>query len=162
MARRATKLQLVIAVLCLQPAGILLLVWIGTNALHLHEMLHLSKDSIVRIIPEGFEFGHVTFVPDRRPPAALRKPASMTAHGELYDDDHELAAHYQVTTHFLIPYWLPIGLLLIFPITLLARRIYRTKLEALRKRSGLCIACGYNIALTPTRCPECGMVPSGE
>ena len=52
----------------------------------------------------------------------------------------------------MFPQWLVAGLCGLLPAVRLARRRRRT----LRRRGGLCPACGYDLRATPGRCPECG------
>ena len=51
-----------------------------------------------------------------------------------------------------VPYWLFV-LLLGTPVTLWA---YRERTFRLRLRRGQCLACGYQLDLQMTKCPECG------
>jgi hypothetical protein len=54
-----------------------------------------------------------------------------------------------------IPHWWFILATLVIPWC--ALRSHR--LQAGRKRKGLCLNCGYDLRATPGRCPECGAVP---
>jgi hypothetical protein len=55
-----------------------------------------------------------------------------------------------------VPHW-SLALLLAFPGLRLLRRC------SVRRHSGLCIRCGYDLRATPERCPECGTaVPAGH
>jgi hypothetical protein len=51
-----------------------------------------------------------------------------------------------------IPYWFPVGALATTG-WLLGRP---NRLVRRRVRLGLCPACGYDVSMTPARCPECG------
>jgi hypothetical protein len=42
------------------------------------------------------------------------------------------------------------------PLGWLARRVVRARTGRHRRRAGLCPACGYDLRVTPERCPECG------
>src|SRR4051794_144627 len=57
----------------------------------------------------------------------------------------------------LIPFWAHAILFAVLPIRAL-RSCLRSRCEARREASGLCIACGYDLRGTPQRCPECGHV----
>jgi hypothetical protein len=54
-----------------------------------------------------------------------------------------------------LPLWLPVVLTALPPLLAVLRSRRRRRMEA----QGLCIACGYELRSTPTRCPECGTVP---
>jgi hypothetical protein len=54
---------------------------------------------------------------------------------------------------WVIPYW-PIVLLLGVPP---GRVFFRATRAALRRRTGRCAACGYDLRASPDRCPECGV-----
>ena len=57
---------------------------------------------------------------------------------------------------FSIPYWLIVLLCSGFGWWIGRRaRVVRQ-----RRRRGLCVACGYDVRATPSRCPECGHVPT--
>jgi hypothetical protein len=51
-----------------------------------------------------------------------------------------------------VPHWLPVGLLMIPPMTWLVTERRRRR----RPRRGRCAKCGYDLRATPGRCPECG------
>ena len=55
------------------------------------------------------------------------------------------------------PFGFPCGVLAIPPAILLSIVVNRR----LKRRSGLCAKCGYDLRATPDRCPECGAVPLG-
>lgn len=59
------------------------------------------------------------------------------------------------TTHFVPTPALAI-LFLILPALAYRSRVIRMA----RKRAGLCPDCGYDLRATPSRCPECGLVPA--
>lgn len=55
-----------------------------------------------------------------------------------------------------IPLWMFLLGLGIVP-ALISWRVGCKALRTSRRRSGLCIACGYDLQGTPDRCPECGL-----
>jgi len=57
-----------------------------------------------------------------------------------------------------VPYWA----LLAGAVALPAIRTRRWWRHRVRRRSGLCPACGYDLRATPDRCPECGRDPSAD
>jgi hypothetical protein len=56
------------------------------------------------------------------------------------------------------PYWLAVAATAPVPATHAARRIRRRR----RASKGLCRACGYDLRMTPERCPECGAGAAGS
>jgi hypothetical protein len=58
------------------------------------------------------------------------------------------------TERFLmIPAWLPMGVLMIWPMGMLGRYGLRRR----RRGAGLCMGCGYDLRASTGRCPECGL-----
>lgn len=55
-----------------------------------------------------------------------------------------------------VPLWALVVGALVLPLWWLRRRQRR------RPAAGLCARCGYNLRATPSRCPECGMVPARD
>ncbi len=63
----------------------------------------------------------------------------------------------------------PLWLILLWPVLPaslamipLARRILRRMPVRYRRALGRCGRCGYDLRMTPDRCPECGRVPLGK
>ncbi len=54
------------------------------------------------------------------------------------------------------PYWTPIALLGLPSAWYLARRWRQRRTARMRRRAGLCPACGYDLRGSPHGCPECG------
>jgi hypothetical protein len=57
-----------------------------------------------------------------------------------------------------VPYWCLVLVSVIWPAWYARRRL----LERARRRresSGMCWCCGYDLRMTPDRCPECGSIP---
>jgi hypothetical protein len=61
------------------------------------------------------------------------------------------------TVHWdaVVSYWLIVPLFAVFPLLWLYRRATRRR----RIDRGRCATCGYDLRMTPDRCPECGAVP---
>jgi hypothetical protein len=60
------------------------------------------------------------------------------------------------------PHWIGVALFGVLPGIFLLRRLPRW-VRGLRRRgldAGCCGSCGYDLRATPSRCPECGMVPA--
>jgi hypothetical protein len=55
-----------------------------------------------------------------------------------------------------VPYWLPIGVTLLLPVS---RWLYRQRRVG-RAPILACSRCGYDLRATPDRCPECGAIPA--
>lgn len=53
---------------------------------------------------------------------------------------------------FSLPIWLPLIVTTILP----ARVMFKWRRQSLRRRSGCCIRCGYDLRGISDRCPECG------
>lgn len=54
-----------------------------------------------------------------------------------------------------VPYGMLVAIFLVFPT--IALLTHPRRRETFRRRHGLCVKCGYNLAgLTELRCPECG------
>ncbi len=51
---------------------------------------------------------------------------------------------------------LPCGIVLLVIVFTPACWVIRRRRQARRRRSGRCLACGYDLRATPDRCPECG------
>lgn len=58
-------------------------------------------------------------------------------------------------TMFLIPGWLAVAILGVFPAWWF-RRCMRERRVRRRSSRGLCVGCGYDLRATRDRCPECG------
>ena len=56
------------------------------------------------------------------------------------------------------PAWIPMLGLLAIPVALVSA----TAIARLRRPSGHCLDCGYDLRATPGQCPECGSVPTAE
>lgn len=55
-----------------------------------------------------------------------------------------------------VPYWPAVLLFAIAPV----RSIFHWVRRRSRRRSGVCVGCGYDLRGTPERCPECGLTIS--
>ncbi|HSI35567.1 MAG TPA: hypothetical protein VK986_18440 [Tepidisphaeraceae bacterium] len=74
----------------------------------------------------------------------------------IYGEIQNRPEHFSV--RLIVPYWLPIGVLLVWPVWRLYRRA-RPK----RGAEGTCAGCGYDLRASVGRCPECGaaLEPTG-
>ena len=55
-----------------------------------------------------------------------------------------------------LPHWIAIALTGALPLSWVVRQGKRTITSRQRRRSGLCLTCGYDLRASPDRCPECG------
>ena len=55
-----------------------------------------------------------------------------------------------------VPWWYLALLACATPAQMLAKALWRQRRSERRRRSGRCLACGYDLRATPERCPECG------
>ncbi|HEX2971647.1 MAG TPA: hypothetical protein VHP11_04910 [Tepidisphaeraceae bacterium] len=92
-----------------------------------------SPDSLFPSGTFGFHFGHYSeFEPN--PP---------------YGPPHSLSV-----IKLIVPYWLPTLMTSLLPLWWATS--HARWLEAARRRSGLCLTCGYDLRASYERCPECG------
>lgn len=64
-----------------------------------------------------------------------------------------------VSISVVVPWWSFFAIGMVLPL-LAARRMVLTRRWRRRNRAGLCAVCGYDLRVTPERCPECGAVPA--
>jgi len=55
-----------------------------------------------------------------------------------------------------VPYWFIFLLTALIP----GQRLGLSKYRNYRRRSGLCLSCGYDLRAAPDGCPECGQIPA--
>ncbi len=81
------------------------------------------------------------------------KPNSSSPLGFQFSSSHGRFQGRDFWTYAVaIPYWFPLLLFPIFPLLwLLRRRKYRIS-------NAFCSQCGYDLRVTPDRCPECGTI----
>jgi len=80
----------------------------------------------------------------------VRGPATLNSNGTLRDP--------MTWFHLIVPNWLLLALFGGIPAVFMVRPAVR-RLIAWRRPAGRCRACGYDLRMTPDRCPECGAVP---
>ena len=114
--------------------------------------------------PEGFEFQtRVRWMLYHDPAARYPWPTTNSSEEiarhlgfkwffESADDDWRQTWHYVI-----FPAWLPVLLLAVVPVRWLC--LWRGRWRRQRRAAaGLCVHCGYDLRVTPERCPECGAV----
>lgn len=57
-----------------------------------------------------------------------------------------------------VPHWFVGGVLAVPAVTMIGVAWLARRRWAVRRKRGLCAACGYDLRATPGRCPECGAV----
>jgi|GEM_PF-3134506 len=63
-------------------------------------------------------------------------------------------------SYFRLPVWLPVSLMILFPIRLMIAGPWR---QRRRRKKNQCVSCGYSLhGLTEARCPECGTTYGGS
>ena len=131
------------------------------------DIYRIKKSQGITNFPQGWVTGEYrTLRIELRLPPTLTLPSSPTSivcTAEI--DPAQLAAiraywHGRLDVQLRsVPYWQPTLALALPPplwFALWARRSTRLRR---RRRSGLCVACGYDLRGSPDRCPECGTVP---
>jgi hypothetical protein len=102
---------------------------------------------------------HIRYVAWDKPLAYSKCPAMVRALGfdwASHVNRTETSARYQVVTAQ-IPYWLPLAVFA--SLAAVAGRNWLIEARTKRRRAeGLCTGCGYDLRVTPGRCPECGRV----
>jgi hypothetical protein len=72
--------------------------------------------------------------------------------------------YYRITSggmrrlNLVLPYWAIASVAAVLPLAWGGRRVR----DRGRRRTGRCVACGYDLRATPDRCPECGREDSGR
>lgn len=55
-----------------------------------------------------------------------------------------------------VPHWSVVAATALPPLLWCGVRVRRARVRTLRRRLGLCVSCGFDLRMTPERCPECG------
>jgi hypothetical protein len=75
-----------------------------------------------------------------------------------YDDDPPVPA--LKTCLVYAPVWFVTGACVVDIAAIVLLTLHRRRWR--RRSTGTCARCGYDLRATPTRCPECGMIPAGH
>ncbi|HEY7118321.1 MAG TPA: hypothetical protein VH475_17160 [Tepidisphaeraceae bacterium] len=111
-----------------------------------------------RLGDEGGDWGAPSLAHSRYPaaedPPTRRLPATLRNLG--FAMEHRVEGRNYESRLVLAPLWAVCLMLCALAVGLsrAARRSLRTE----RRRSGLCVNCGFDLRATPERCPECGTI----
>jgi hypothetical protein len=87
--------------------------------------------------------------------------AQRSAFYLAFPDGHEQATFAGYDHRYVIPYW-AIMTICAFAPAQVARNFARQWRRARIAKAGFCPRCGYDLRATPSRCPECGVVPTPQ
>lgn len=112
-------------------------------------------------VPDDFEFVHVPVSQASCPHWSNAGDCQWSGLGFAYYADADIQGPIRGMHRRLIPYvevvvpiW-PISLIFGIAPSLWLRRV---AIRRYRVTHGLCLTCGYDLRVTPDRCPECGAV----
>ncbi|HEY1231713.1 MAG TPA: hypothetical protein VGF26_30810 [Ramlibacter sp.] len=143
MNRRLRMLGVVIAWLCAAFGVLVVVLWAWTTRGSVGESIDLGGGLQFRVSPAGIGIDRVTPIP-----TAVGQQEHPEYMGPFFRADPVVAVSYPMAALAAAA----------FPIVVVLLRMRRRVVERSRRQSGLCVTCGYNLAFTPDRCPECGRV----